>query len=237
MGSCEGNLQIDSAAVKNIEQVVLPGGIDVYQDPGAPVTTDTILLASSLHISPGSVIVDLGCGSGGAAIYSSSINPGCRWIGIDIRYDPLKLLLASKDLQRTPVDIAAVCCSLETVPFAFAECIADAVIMNPPYGRLGSVRNSPDNRRDRSRAGSDLLLYQFIRGAAHLLVRGGEFLIINKASLLPEILLGCRAFGINPVEVQPVGSAGKPAERIILKSRKGSHEELKILPRTEWGRT
>jgi tRNA1(Val) A37 N6-methylase TrmN6 len=223
--------------VKNDEQVVLPGGVRVYQDPGASVTTDTLLLASSLHVSPGSVIADIGCGSGGASICSSALNPGCRWIGIDIRYDTLKLMMASKELQKTEVDITAVCCSLETVPFVFAECIADAVILNPPYGRHGSIRKSPDSERDRSRAGSDLLLYQFIRGAAHLLVKGGEFLIINKPALLPEILLGCRAFGINPVEIQPVGSEGKPAERIILKGRKGSREELKILPRTEWGRT
>ena len=223
--------------MKNVEQVVLPGGIRVYQDPGASVTTDTLLLASSLHVSPGSVVVDLGCGSGGASIYSSALNPGCRWIGIDIRYDPLKLMMISRNLQKTQVDVAAVCCNIETVPLAFAESIADAVILNPPYGRLGSVRNSPDSGRDRSRAGSDLLLYQFIRGAAHLLVRGGEFLIVNKPSLLPEILLGCRAFGINPVEVQPIGSDGEPAERIILKGRKGSCEELKILPQIEWGRT
>ena len=225
------------SAVINPRQVIFAGKVKVFQDAGASVTTDTLLLASSLHISPGSVIVDLGCGSGGASLYSSTLNPGCRWICVDIRYDPLKLLMNSKNLQRTPVDITAVCCSLETVPLAFAEGFADAVILNPPYGRLGSVRNSPDSGRDRSRAGSDLLLYQFIRGAAHLMVRGGEFLIINKAFLLPEILLGCRAFGINPVEVQPVGSEGKPAERIILKGRKGSHEDLKILPQIEWGRT
>lgn len=223
--------------MKNAELVVLPGGTRIYQDHGASVTTDTLLIASSLHIPPGSVIADLGCGSGGASIYSSALNPGCRWIGIDIRYDPLKLLLASKDIQKTPVDITAVCCSIETVPLAFAERIADAVILNPPYGRLGSIRSCNDSGRDRSRAGSDLLLYQFVRGAAHLLVRGGELLMINRPSLLPEMLLGCRAFGINPVEVQPVGSEGKPAERIILKGRKGSREELKILPQTEWGRT
>lgn len=221
----------------NPRQVILAGKVKVFQDAGASVTTDTLLLASSLHIPPGSVIADLGCGSGGASIYSSALNPGCRWIGIDVRYDPLKLLLASKDIQKTQVDITAVCCSIETVPLAFAESIADAVILNPPYGRLGSVRNSPDSRRDRSRAGSDLLLYQFVRGAAHLLVRGGEFLMINRPSLLPEMLLGCRAFGINPVEIQPVGSEGKPAERIILKGRKSSREELRILPQIEWGRT
>lgn len=142
-------------------------------------------------------------------------------------------MMASRDLQSTPLDIAAVCCSLEKVPLAFSECIADAVILNPPYGRTGSVRKSPHRERDRSRRGSELLLYQFIRGAAHLLIRGGQFLIINKPASLPEIMLGCRAFGINPTTIQPVGSAGKPAELIVLHGRKSSREELRILPQAE----
>jgi len=202
-------------------------------DPGASVTTDTLLLASSLRAAPGSVIVDLGCGSGGASLYSSSLNPGCRWIGIDIRFDPLKLMMASSDLQGTPMDAATVCCSLQKVPFAFPECIANAVISNPPYGRTGSVRRSPGEERDRSRRGSGLLLYQFIRGAAHLLVQGGDFLMINRPSSLPVILLGCRALGINPVALQPVGSPDKPAELILFHGRKGSSEDLKILPQSE----
>jgi len=213
--------------------VILAGKVKVFQDAGASVTTDTLLLASALRTAPGSVVVDLGCGSGTAALYSSTLNPGCRWLGLDIRYDPLKLMMASREMQSTPVNLAAVCCSIETVSLAFSECIADAVIMNPPYGRAGSVRESPQRERDISRRGSGLLLYQFIRGAAHLLVPGGDFLIINRPSSLAEILLGCRASGINPASIQPVGSAGKPAELIILQGRKNIREELRILPQTE----
>ena len=217
----------------NPRQVILAGKVNVFQDTGASVTTDTLLLASALHTTPGSVIVDLGCGSGTASLYSAALNPGCRWIGLDIRYDPLKLMMVSGDLPGTPADISAVCCSIETVPLAFPECMADAVIMNPPYGRTGSVRNSPQVDRDRSRRGPGLLLYQFIRGGAHLLVPGGDLLIINRPSSLAEVLLGCRAFGINPVALQPVGSPEKSAELIILQGRKGSREELKIHPQAE----
>ncbi len=217
----------------NPRQVIFSGNARVQKDAGASVTTDTLLLASALHTTPGSVIVDLGCGSGGASLYSSNLNQGCRWIGLDVRCDPLQLIMTSRNLQSTPVDISAVCCNIETVSLTFSECIADAVIMNPPYGRAGSVRKSPCDERDRSRRGSELLLYQFIRGAAHLLVPGGKFLIINKPSALPAIMLGCRASGINPVEIQPVGSPGKPAELIILQGIKDSRKELRILPQAE----
>ena len=211
------------------------GKVKVFQDTCAPVTTDTLLLASSLNTSQGSSIVDLGCGSGGASLYSSAFNPGCRWIGIDIRYDPLKLMMFSRNHHNPQLKMTAVCCSIESVPFAFSGSIADAVIMNPPYRASGSARQSPQRDRNISRSGSGLLVYQFIRSAAHLLVQGGELLIVNRPAMLPEILLGCRAFGVNIVEIQPIGSLGKPAEHIILNGRKGSGEELSILPQVEAG--
>ncbi len=217
----------------NQRQEILAGKVKVFQDAGASVTTDTLLLASALRTAPGSVIVDLGSGSGGAAIYSSALNPGCRWIGIDLRHDPLKLMIASKDIQRSSEAISAVCCDIKSIPLVFPDSIADAVITNPPYGRKGSVRRSPCDERDRSRRGTELLLYQFIRSSAHLLVRGGELLIVNRPSSLPDIMLGCRAFGINPVEIQPAGSPEKPAELIIFRGRMGSREGLRILPQSE----
>lgn len=219
--------------MKNPREVILTGNVRIYQDTGASVTTDTLLLASALRTLPASVIADLGCGSGGVILYSSALNPDCRWIGIDIRHDPLKLMMAAKDIQKRPEDISAVCCNIETIPLVFPGSIADAVIMNPPYGRKGSARRSPRAERDRSRRGSELLLYQFIRSAAHLLVPGGKVLIINRPSSLPDIMLGCRAFGVNPVEIQPVGSAEKPAELIILQGRKDYRGGLSILPQAE----
>jgi tRNA1(Val) A37 N6-methylase TrmN6 len=213
--------------------MVLPGGVKVYQDPGASVTTDTLLIASFLSVSPGSVIADLGCGGGAASIYSSALNPGCRWIGADIRYASLRLMLDSIGLQGDPPDLLPVCCGIESLPLALPEGIADAVIMNPPYIREGKGRKSPCDARDRSRMGSDLLLQQFIRGVSHLLARGGKLITVNVPSSLPDILLGCRASGIHPFEIQPVGETNKPAERILLKGIKGSGAALSVLPQKQ----
>ncbi|MCK5064880.1 MAG: hypothetical protein KAQ97_06335, partial [Candidatus Fermentibacteraceae bacterium] len=59
------------------------------------VTTDTLLLACSLNVSPGSVVIELGCGSGGAMLTSSTLNSDCRWIGIDIQIDLLQMMISS----------------------------------------------------------------------------------------------------------------------------------------------
>ena len=124
--------------------MILAGKVKVFQDTGASVTTDTLLLASALRATPGSVIVDLGCGSGAAAMYSATLNPGCRWLGLDIRYDPLKHMMSSRNMQGSSMEIATVCCSIETVTLAFSECIADAVIINS--GKPHKIKNTGDEK-------------------------------------------------------------------------------------------
>ncbi len=197
------------------------------------VTTDTLLLACSLNVSPGSVVIELGCGSGGAMLTSSTLNSDCRWIGIDIQIDLLQMMISSVRLQRNNLDLAGICCDVEAVPLALSSAIADAVIINPPFGRTESGRSSPVKARRISRSGSDLLLYHFIRASSHLLIPGGLFIMINRPALLPNMILGCQSSGINPETLQPVGPEGIPAGHILLYGRKDSSSSFKILPQMD----
>ena len=197
------------------------------------VTTDTLLLACSLDVPPGSVVIELGCGSGGAILASSTLNTDCRWIGIDLQIELLRMMTGSIEVRAKQLDLAGICCDVEAVPRVLTGAITDAVIMNPPFGRNTSGRSSPDRIRRVSRSGSDLLLYYFIRASAHLLISGGLFIMINRPALLPKMILGCQSAGIAPEILQPVGPAGKPAGHIILHGRKDSSAALKILPQIE----
>lgn len=197
------------------------------------VTTDTLLLAYSLDVSPGSVVIELGCGSGGAMLASSILNTDCRWIGIDIQIELLQIMINSIRLKRKHLDLAGICCNVEAVPRVLSSTIADAVIMNPPFGRNRSGRSSPVKARRISRSGSDLLLYYFIRASAHLLIPGGLFIMINRPALLPKMILGCQSYGITPEILQPVGPGGRPAGHIVLHGRKDSSSALKILPQMD----
>lgn len=205
----------------------------MYQNQTTSVTTDTLLLACSLDVPPGSVVIELGCGSGGAMLASSALNADCRWIGIDVQIELLQIKASSAEFREKRLDLAGICCDVEAVPRALTGAITDAVIMNPPFGRNTSGRISPARTRRISRSGSDLLLYYFIRASAHLLISGGVLIMINRPALLPKMILGCQSAGIAPEILQPVGPAGKPAVHIILHGRKDSSAVLKILPQME----
>ncbi len=197
-------------------------------DKGAPVTTDTLLLGSAVSVPHGSLVAELGCGSGAVIRRASRLNPGCTWLGIDKRWEPLASLTRSADRMTGAVSVLAVCCSVSRATSIFPSGFADCVICNPPYGISGRVRLSPLRERALSRSGDDLLGIRFVRAASQMLRTGGSFLMINLPSALTWMLLGCETWGLNPVELQPVGPAGRPAVRILLRAVKGGGEDLMI---------
>lgn len=199
-------------------------------DPGVPVTTDTLILAALLSVPPGSTVVDLGCGGGGAIEAASRRNPGCRWIGIDIRPRALAEMMRSPRAIAGNSTLNAVCCRVEDVPMAFPGGAAEAVICNPPFTAAGRGRVSPYPSRSLSRTGSDLLVLNFIRAAAHLLVPGGRFLLVGRPSMLPVMMLGCSTWGLGPEMLQPVGRKGGPAAHVILICAMGSSAGLILRP-------
>jgi tRNA1Val (adenine37-N6)-methyltransferase len=202
---------------------------------GVPTTTDTLLLAASVSVRPGSTVVELGCGAGGALLSAAGRNPGCHWIGLDIQ---LPLLLSAREASMqcsSPGRFQWVQCPVELVTSAFREGVADLVIANPPYAVEDSCRSSPVDPRRTARSARPMLLYRFLRGAAHLLRPGGGFVMVNRPGNLPSMLLGFGAFGIHPERLQPAGSPGSPAELVLLTGRKGSAGSLVILPQREAG--
>lgn len=197
------------------------------------MTTDTLLLAYSVSVLPGSAVFELGCGAGGALLSAAARNPGCTWTGLDIQ----EKLLA--EARKASADACVtgrfrwVLCPVEKVPSAFSEGVADTVIANPPYMVEASTRPSSSTTRRAARSAPPLLLQWFIRAASHLLRENGSLVMINRPENLPMMLLGFRASDISPVLMQPVGDRDRPAELVILSGMKGSRSRLSILPQRE----
>lgn len=174
----------------------LPSGVELYQMPGTQFTTDSLHLANALDMPCGSYIAELGCGTGGVMFSAALKNPGCKWLGLDIQEDLLKFMMHSAILQTPKIELTAICCDVKDVPRLMQGSIFDAVAVNPPFKVAGTGRESPIPRRNVSRFGSSLLVYQFIRAAAHLLVSGGVFLIAGRTEMIPKIMLGCETYNL-----------------------------------------
>ncbi len=196
------------------------------------MTSDTLLLARSLSAAPGSLVVDLGCGRGGAALAAAAGNPGCRWLGVEIDPEALADAASAAGRARPPQDVAFVCCDVSRVPSALKGGIADAVLANPPYGVDGRSRPSPSGRRRLARTAGELSLYRFVAAGAHLLAPGGRLLLAGRPDMLPDMLLGMRASGLSPSLLRSFGPERGPAVRVVLEGSSGG-ASLAIAPREQ----
>jgi tRNA1Val (adenine37-N6)-methyltransferase len=199
-------------------------------DTGAPVTSDTLLLASFVSVPMGSTVFDLGCGGGSVMAEAARLNPGCLWIGVDLRLPALCLVRGLIGTDLCEGDFLSLCCSVKDLPSAVSAGAADAVIMNPPFGVQGRGRTSPEESRRVSRSGSDMLLFHFLRAAAHLLAEGGRLYMVARPAMLPDIMMGCGTWGLGPLQLQPVGPPEGPAVHTLVTCRKGAAPGLEILP-------
>lgn len=194
------------------------------------ITTDTLLLSTLLDVPEGSLLFDLGCGTGGSIEAASLRNPGCSWVGIDILPEHLRALMKAGRRWTSAARVCSVCCDVRDVPGVFRSSIADGIICNPPFMREGRSRSSPHHARALARRGPDLLTGRFIRAASHLLVPGGTLVVSGRPEMLPDLMLAMGTWGIGPRILQPVGEPGRPAVHIIIEGRKGKEGGLTLRP-------
>ena len=105
----------------------------------------------------------------------------------------------------------------------------DTVITNPPW-HSDSTFASPVPGRDTANRMAEMTLTLWITAAFTRLLPGGWFVLIQRATWLPEILqaLSTRAGDIAVLPLQ--AREGRDAKRVIVKARKGSRGPFRIAP-------
>lgn len=144
------------------------------------------------------------------------------WLLLDVEYGALAACDSPCALR--------VCCDIGDVPSLLSGGIAEVVTANPPFLDSGRVRRPPDRTRGLARVSPPFARALFTRAAAHLLRKGGEFRIVNRPSALEEMLVCCRAFGLEPLELQPYGPPGCPASLVRLRALRGAGRAFSLLP-------
>lgn len=196
--------------------------------PVLRMTSDTLALLDGLRMSPGSTLVELGCGGGEACAIGCRRNPGCTWIGIDIRHGHLGAV--RRAAAEAGCDLLLAACDAACVPSAFRPGFAGVVLANPPWMVEGECRISPDPERRISRSAGPLSPAVFCRAAAHCLADGGSLRLMIPPGSIPDALLACRAFDLGPSLLQPYGLPGRPASSARLEARKACGGCLQLLP-------
>lgn len=191
---------------------------------GFRATGDAIMLAAAVPEQCQQVL-ELGVGAGAAMMIMAKRMLNTRFTGID--HDQAMLDL----------------CSINAVDNGFSDRITlihadisvasleqnwDHVVMNPPFNDPSSSM-SPAAQRRQSMA-ADFAL-PWVACASSALVKKGGLTMIARADQLDRVLLALSTHDFGELVVRPVYSRPqKPANRVLIRARKGMAGAMTLLP-------
>lgn len=215
------------------EDRLLGGRVRLLQAArGYRVAIDPVILAAAVPTRAGEAVLDLGCGSGAAALCLLARVPGVEATGLEC--DPAAAALARDNAAANGVGdrFRVLEGELLAPPPALRAARFDHVLLNPPYLDPARARlpEDPDRRRSHGEAAAGLADWLDI--GLRRLHDDGSLSVIHRAERLDEILaaLAGRAGGVVVFPLWPGGAEARPAKRILLRARKGSRAPLSLHP-------
>ena len=213
------------------QNLLWPGGPVFCQEAGAPLGTDSVLLADFVRCPGAKRGIDLGCASGILSLLLLWREPGLHMTGLELREDAAAL--ARENLSRNGLtgrgemlagDIRAHRSLFRTGSF-------DLAVANPPYFPLGSGALSPDPARAAARGETDCRLSELCAAAAWLLRTGGHFCLVHRPERLSELFCALSAAGLEPKRLRLVCPRPESAPNLVLvEARRGGRPGLQIEP-------
>lgn len=192
--------------------------------------TDAVLLAAAAGPAEG-LVVDAGAGVGTVGLAVALAHPGARVALVEKDEATAGLAAQNTALNGLAGRVTVHVCDLTRGAArrggGLMEGSAEMVLTNPPFYESGTVRASPDMRRETAHVLTDLA--RWIRACLALLAPGGRFVMIHRPPALPGLFeaIGGRLGDLAILPVLPRGN--EAAARLLVAGRKGSRAPLRLL--------
>ena len=190
---------------------------------------DAVLLAASIPASRAERALDIGAGTGAAALCLATRCPGVVVDGLDIQDNFVTLAISNCALnQQQGVTIHQG--DIADLPKIIPENAYDHVFANPPYLESGDAISPPAKTKGIAYVGGASTLEDWIKFALSRVKNKGTVTFIFRADRIGELchLLHRRAgeLVIYPFWPHP----GEPAKRVLVQARKGLHGAATLAP-------
>ena len=211
--------------------MLLGGNVRLRQPrEGFRAAIDTVLLAASVPAKSGQSVLELGIGTGGAALCLCHRVADLKIVGMDI--NPSAIVLARENILLNGVGkfIDAVIGDVaEPLPKTF-DASFDHVMMNPPFLPENTNHVSPNPNRALATKETGADLQRWFKFGHDALLHKGYLTVVHRADRLAELIksLSSNFGGVSILPLWP--HQGEEAKRVIVQVRKGVRSPTRILP-------
>jgi tRNA1(Val) A37 N6-methylase TrmN6 len=193
---------------------------------GLRAAIDPVLLAAAVPAADGERVLDLGTGSGAAALCLAARVAGVGGVGLELQ--PELAALAADNVRLNDLAPRVSIVAGDVARPCLAERSFDHVMANPPYLARGTGTLPPSRAKALAIEEGAVPLARWIGSALALVRPRGTVTVIHRADRLAD-LLAAFAEGAGEIVIFPLWPGlGKPAARILVRARRGVRTPLRL---------
>ncbi len=213
------------------EDALLGGAVRLRQPArGYRAAIDPVLLAAAVPAAAGEAVLDVGTGTGAAALCLARRVAGCHVDGFDTQREFVALAGVNVELNRLAERVRIYHGDLKRPPPRLAPASFSHVMANPPHLAAERTASSPDHGKAVARVEGAADLAAWVRFSLTMLRPGGTFTLIHRADRLDELLSLLRGRAGELVIFPLWPGRGRPAKRVILRGRRNIATPLTLAP-------
>ncbi|MBP2298885.1 tRNA1(Val) (adenine(37)-N6)-methyltransferase [Azospirillum picis] len=195
---------------------------------GYRAAIDPVFLAAATAATAGERVLDVGTGTGAAALCLAARVPGVTVVGLEQRADACGFARRNAALSGLAEQVAVVEGDLLAPPDGLAPGGFDRVMMNPPYLRSDAASHPPDAWKAAANVEGAAGLPDWVRFASRMLKPRGSLTMVHRADRIDDILAALQGrFGslvLAPLWPRP----GQDAKRLLVIARKGGRAPARL---------
>ncbi len=211
------------------EDELLGGRVTIIQPAGGyRAAIDPVLLAAAVPAETGERVLDVGSGTGAAALALAARIEGVRVTGLEAQADFAALARESARKSGLEGQVDFLRGDLLSPPDDLNLGLFDHVMANPPYLAAGSGNPPPDAARRLATVEGDARLVDWLGFMLTMVQGGGSVTVIHRHDRAEEVLAGL-AKGAGGIVVFPLWPkpTQQAAKRVIIRAVKGATGETR----------
>lgn len=190
---------------------------------------DSVLLSDfAKEIKKGSIVLDLGSGTGIVSILLSKKIEAKKITGIEIQKEICKMSQRSAKLNNLK-NVEFINEDIKNILNIYEQSKIDAIVTNPPYMKKNTGLKNENENKLISRHEVKCTLEDVVKMSSMLLKNNGEFYMVHRPDRLVDIIETLRKYKLEPKKIKMIYPNNKKESNLILiKAIKNSGSFLKI---------